>query len=367
MISGNSSLPNLMSSALSARIEGIAQLETLYVLLFLALLAWAFYKIFLRALIPYRHGLLRRLFTNLSLHGLAVVSLFVIYRTLFSVIERDVPSIAPLALRIYPYIGLVCIFSGSVFFIKLARIFAFEYLFLLSMKVGVPVLLVNILSLGLSLGLSGWIATEVFGVRLAPVLATSALISVILGLAIQDTLGNLFAGVALQMDKPYELGDWVEVQNSGQKWVGRVEEVSWRSTMLLGFLDEQITIPNRVIASSQVAAYGSHGKPFWKRMDFHIPLNAPFEKAKQTILDAALGVPGLKNLPPPQIYFNEVGDSWINLRLLIALTDFGNQIGITDQVNTAVFLALARTGLQVTAPSTRVEIQNTASTPSLRS
>jgi small-conductance mechanosensitive channel len=344
------------------RIEGIVQLETLLALAGLMVAAWSFYKIFLRALNEDRHRLLAKLFQNLAAHGLAVAILFAFYRLFFSLGEEDPTVLGTIALRTYPYVGFVVIVSASIFFVKLARIIAFEYLFLISMKVGVPVLLVNILSLGMSLCLGGWIATEVFAVRLAPVLATSAMISVILGLAMQDTLGNLFAGIALQMDKPYEIGDWVEIQNPGndEKWLGKIQEITWRSTVLKGFLDEHITIPNRLIAQSQVAAYGAHGKPFFKRLDYHIPLGSPIDRAKEVALKAAKAVAEKRNLPEPQIYFNEVGESWINLRMLLALRDFGTQIRMMDEVNSAVFESFAREGLQIAVPTRKIDLHSKA-------
>lgn len=345
-----------------SRIDAIVQLEPLLALAGLLVAAWGFYKVFLRKLSDDRHRLLGRLFNNLIGHGLAVAILFLGYRFLSSMSDEDSGMVGSIATRIYPYVGFMVIIWTSIFFVKLARIVAFEYLFLISMKVGVPVLLVNILSLGLSLCLGGWIATEVFAVRLAPVLATSAMISVILGLAMQDTLGNLFAGIALQMDKPYEIGDWVEIQNPGndEKWLGRIEEITWRSTFLKGFLDEHITIPNRLIAQSQISAYGAYGKPFTKRIDYHIPLGSPIEKAKSVALKAAKQVAEKRSLPEPTIYFNEVGESWINLRMLLPLRDYGGQIRMLDEVNSAVFEAFAQEGLQIAVPTRKIDMQSSA-------
>jgi small-conductance mechanosensitive channel len=344
------------------RIDNIVQLEPLLVLAGLVFAAGIFYKVFLRRLSEDRHRLLGRLFKNLSGHGLAVAVLFALYHFSYSLVDEDLSVIGDIAVRVYPYIGFLVIVWASVFFVKLARIIAFEYLFLISMKVGVPVLLVNILSLGLSLCLGGWIATEVFAVRLAPVLATSAMISVILGLAMQDTLGNLFAGIALQMDKPYEIGDWVEIQNPGndEKWLGRIDEITWRSTFLKGFLDEHITIPNRLIAQSQISAYGAYGKPFFKRLDYHIPLDSPIDHAKAVALKAAKLVAEKRNLPEPAIYFNEVGESWINLRMLLGLRDFGSQIRMLDEVNSAVFEAFAREGLQIAVPTRKIDLHQSS-------
>jgi small-conductance mechanosensitive channel len=145
--------------------------------------------------------------------------------------------------KLVPFVGIATVLWGAIVLIKSFRIFSFEYLFFMNMQTGVPLLLVNMLTLLMSVVLGSWIATSVFGFRLAPVLATSALFSIVVGLALQETLGNLFSGIALQIDKPYTLGDWIEVQTGTQKLVGHVHEVTWRATILTSLTEEWITIP----------------------------------------------------------------------------------------------------------------------------
>src|SRR6185437_15383098 len=263
--------------------------------------------------------------------------------------------VAPGRSHAVPYIGFLAIVWGSIVFVKIARILAFEYLFFISMQAGVPVILVNILSLALSICLGAWIATEVFGVRLAPVLATSALISVILGLALQDTLGNLFAGIALQFDQPYSIGDWVEVEcTDGPKWTGQVTEITWRSTVMTGILGESITIPNRLVAQSEIAAWGAGGKSFWRAVSFRIPFDQPYEQVRALILETIATIPEILRAPEPRVYLNEVGDAWLNLRVVFSISDFGAQFRINDRVNTAVIDALFSRKIPVATPALRV-------------
>jgi len=223
-----------------ARIESILFLEPALVLVALALSAWLIYKLFLRAASAERHRNLKRHFLNMLAHLIVFGTLFTGYSVAVRAVERGHLPNELLA----SYIGLAALISGAIVFVKISRIFMFEYLFLGHMREGVPLLIVNLVALLLSVGIAGWFATEIFGIKLGPVVATSAVFSLILGLALQDTLGNLFAGVALQLDKPYEIGDWIEVSQSGQIWVGKVEEITWRATTLIGFFDEFINLRN---------------------------------------------------------------------------------------------------------------------------
>ena len=154
------------------------------------------------------------------------------------------------------------------------------------MKEGVPVLLVNLFTLVLTTSLFAWLASEIFNLRIMPLVATSAAISLVVGLAIQDTLGNLFAGVALQFDKPYEIGDWVEIEsaNGSHKWTGQIREISWRATVLTGFMNETVTIPNRVVSQSQIANFSNKGHPAIRRQIYRIPHGASDEKVRNALI-----------------------------------------------------------------------------------
>jgi small-conductance mechanosensitive channel len=333
------------------KIEAIVQLEPFLVVGGLLLISYLIYRLFFRGLSEERHKLFKRLFTNALLHSIAVVVLFVAATTLHSL---DEPKIFPV---LYPYTGFLAIVWGALLLVKIARIVTFEYLFLISKKAGVPVLLVNILSLALSIALASWIATEVFSIRLAPVLATSALISVILGLAIQDTLGNLFAGVALQFDKPYQIGHWIEVQNDNGKWVGQVQEITWRSTVMIGILDEMITIPNRMIAQSEVQAWGAD-RPFTRTANYRVPFDqsVSVELARETIVQSIRKIEAVRRMPAPRVYLNEIGEAWLNFRLVYWIDDYGAQFRINDEVNTAVVEALFQKKIPFATPAARLEM-----------
>ena len=343
----------------SSKIEAILQLEGLLVLVGLALVAYVAYLVVLRGLREDRNLLLKRLFKNLAGHLIFTAALFGTYKFGGSVGEGDSAMVSLFVTKLLPYFGLFTIISGSIVFVKTARIITFEYLFFVSMKAGVPVLLVNILSLALSLGLASWIATEVFGIRLVPVLATSALISVILGLALQDTLGNLFSGVALQLDKPYEIGDWVEISGPNLKWMGQIQEITWRSTVLLGVLDELITIPNRVIGQSEVVTWGAGGRHFWKGVSYRIPFGQPIEQVRKTLLETVSQVPGVRKLPAPVVYLSEVGESWLNFRVVFTMENYGEQFRVNDRVNSAVMEALIQSHIPVATPAMRVQLAET--------
>jgi len=82
-------------------------------------------------------------------------------------------------------------------------------------------------------------------VQLAPLFTGSTILGIVVGLALQDTLGNLFAGIALQADQPFQIGDVINIQNN--RWTGVVEQVSWRGVKIRTFQNKIVLLSNAVL------------------------------------------------------------------------------------------------------------------------
>lgn len=315
----------------------------------LGLIAWVIYKVLLRDASPERHRNLRRLFLNLFAHASVFTTLFILF-----IVTQKAAIMGETSSRLAAYIGLATLIAGSIVLVKACRILLFEYLFIGHMKEGVPLLLVNLFTLLLSIGIVGWFATELFGIKLAPLLATSAVFSLILGLALQDTLGNLFSGVALQLDKPYEIGDWIEVNHSGTTWIGQVEEISWRATMLVGLFDEMLIIPNRTMGQAQVSNFSSRNLPIWRGQTFRIPYAADLSTVTTLLKTALSRVEGVRKSPEPWVWVRESTESSLVFRCSYTVDDYGSQWKIGSSVISAVVETLRKNGLGIAAQ--RIEI-----------
>jgi len=306
---------------------GLIDYEPYVIMIALVLFVWLFYKLFLRDASEERHRSLRGHFRNLWRHTLWFSALFVAYKFVYQTehLEWGIT-------RALPYLGLLTSFWGMVVFVKTARLILLEYLFLGNMKTAVPVLIVNIFSLLLSVTLLLWGASYLFGIQVGPLLATSAAFSIILGLALQDTLGNLFAGISLQLDRSFEIGDWLEVVSGVQRMVGQVREVTWRATVLLGMTDETITVPNRFMANSQISNFKGGDQPFIRTQIFRLPLDADIEVAKTCLKESLADVPSVRSDIPPSVFINETTDSWVVLKVVYYIDSYGLQLRIGDKV-----------------------------------
>lgn len=317
--------------------------EPFIILTALFLLAWVFYKLFLREASDERHRNIKNHFQNLVRHYLVLCLFFVIFGALGQLTQGE----GALG-RSLPYLGLLTFLWGGIVFVKTCRLIILQYLFLGSMKAGVPVLLVNIFSLALSVVLFLWAGTQIFGLDLAPLLATSAAFSIILGLALQDTLGNLFAGISLQIDKSFEIGDWLEVTQGVQKTVGQVKEITWRATTLIGWTDEVIVIPNRTMANSHIANFQSGDVPIVRSQLFRLPYGTDLELAKKILLESVRNVPDVRTFPEPICLISENNESWLGIKLSYYIDNYGSQYTAGHKVLTQGLDALRSHGIQTT-------------------
>ncbi|CAM5776197.1 membrane protein [Labrys miyagiensis] len=102
-------------------------------------------------------------------------------------------------------------------------------------------LIVALAYIGVALAIMGF----VFGAPVGTIVATSGVVAVILGLALQNTLGDVFSGIALTLGRPYAIGDWIML---GDGTEGRVTGTNWRATNLLTGANNIVVLPNSVLA-----------------------------------------------------------------------------------------------------------------------
>lgn len=326
--------------------------EPYFILCALLLLTWLFYQFFLRDVSDERHKNIRGHFANILRHFIFCTILFVVF-----IILQQATADSHFS-KVTPYIALGCLVMGMIVFVKVCRLIILQYLFLGSMKHGVPVLIVNIFSLLMSMVLGMWLAAKVFNVEVTPILATSAAFSVVLGLAMQDTLGNLFAGISLQVDHAYDIGDWLEVTSGVQKLTGQVKEITWRATILVGWSDEQIIVPNRFIANSQISNFSLSEQPILRSQVFKLPYGTDIEKARGILTSSLSDLHAVRKWPEPIVLINELNESWVTLKLVYYIDSYGSQFTILDKVSEICLSKLAENKIELAPNRIEVMLQN---------
>lgn len=331
------------------RLYQILDLETFILISVVGILSFLFYRFFLRDVSVERHQSINNHLKGL-LRSYSFLCLFYgIYFLLSRIPEYEI------SVRLNPYIGMITFFIGVYFFVNACRLLVLQYLFLGSMRAGVPLLLVNIFSLVLTILIGFWSFSVLFGVQVTPLVATSAAFSIVLGLALQDTLGNLFAGISLQIDKTFEIGDWLEIMNGTVKIVGQVKELSWRSTVLTGFSDEVITLPNKLVAQCQVSNFSPEGQPIVRSHTFKFPFGTDPQKAIELLEQAASQISDIRATPAPLAFTQENTDSGFQVKIIYFIDNYGRQYVIGDKVFKTAFDLLKKNGIEVARPVINIQ------------
>jgi small-conductance mechanosensitive channel/CRP-like cAMP-binding protein len=175
---------------------------------------------------------------------------------------------------------------------------------------------------------------------------TAAAGAVVLGLALQDTLGNAMAGLALQADQPYAVGDWIRVGDHE----GRVTEVSWRSTVLRTRDSTLVALPNSSIADGAIVNFSAPAPPTRISVEVGVTYNAPPNQVKAVLTGAIANVPLAMPVPPPDALLVDFGSSAILYRVRCFVQDMERASLAQDQMRTAIWYALQRHGLEIPYP-----------------
>ena len=169
------------------------------------------------------------------------------------------------------------------------NVIAFQWLFHRRHGAVPPSLLDSVISVvfyGVGLGA---VAHYWFKLELTPFLATSAVVGAVVGLALQDTLGNLFAGIALHTEAPFRVGDWVRVADRD----GRIEQVSWRAMRLRTWDGDTLTIPNNEVSRHAMLNYSVPLAPHSRLILVHVGYQTPPNRVVGVLRGALAQVDGM--------------------------------------------------------------------------
>jgi len=238
------------------------------------------------------------------------------------------------------------VFLGFYLAIKIFEYLGFDLLLSGSKKAQVPLLLRDMMRWLLAVLVFFIILKVNLGVNLGPLFATSAALTFILGIAMQDVLGNLFAGIALNLERPFNIGDWVTINQQE----GQVDNMTWRATRLKTFTDDFVIIPNSSIAKNEIINY-SHPTPIHAReLLIGVPYDCAPNQIKTVMLEAVKDARAVLIDPPPRVWLKEYDDYTVNYTLKFWIDDFADLYDIEDDVMTRIWYHFKRQGIEFPFP-----------------
>ena len=189
------------------------------------------------------------------------------------------------------------------------------------------------------------------GVNVLHLVTTSAVITVVIGLALQDTLGNIISGIAMQLDSAFNIGDWVRVDD---KVTGRVREIRWRSTLIETRNGDQVIFPNTLVNRAQVVRFQHGALQHRQWVYFHAALRHPPNRVVDAVLAALVGTPNVSELAPPDCLVWDFDDMGTKYAVRYRLVDILPDDGTDSEVKKRIWYALHRAELEMTLPGRAV-------------
>ncbi|HXX94560.1 MAG TPA: mechanosensitive ion channel family protein [Planctomycetota bacterium] len=183
-------------------------------------------------------------------------------------------------------------------------------------------------------------------VDIGALVTTSAILSVVVGLALQESLSNVFSGIMLTIDRPFKPGDWVEVDGKE----GKVLDSNWRSTRIHTREDDLIYIPNSTMAKSSIINLTDPTPEHLCRKKVGIEYSAPPNRVRTVLVNMMLHVDGVLKEPAPDVFLIAFEDSSITYELRYWIEAYDRRNRIDSEVMRGVWYHLKREGISIPAP-----------------
>ena len=180
-----------------------------------------------------------------------------------------------------------------------------------------------------------------FGLNVLPLIATSTVATAVLGLALQDTLKNLFAGLTISLEKRFYYGDWVAFRlDPSLTTVGEISEIGWRTTRIRTLDDSYAVIPNVMFTSNHVVNFSRPTPCYARTLEFPLPLKTSPDEACNTILSGLEKIDGISDEPSPEALPLSVKTDSVVYRLRFWVKDFASGDRISGLVISQVLQRL---------------------------
>jgi branched-chain amino acid transport system substrate-binding protein len=184
------------------------------------------------------------------------------------------------------------------------------------------------------------IMSFVFEQPLTGVLATSGVLVMVIGLAVQINIANIFSGLAINMEQPFRVGDWVTIDDIE---TGQVIDITWRTTRLRTPLGNIISIPNSTASDKVVQNYNYPNHNYWMRYTVHVdPSHSP-EQVKGLLERAVRACEGVLGV---RVFFTGLSEWSAAFWIDFELDDFGARFRYADAVWSNVWRTLKDAGIK---------------------
>lgn len=193
-----------------------------------------------------------------------------------------------------------------------------------------------------------------FGIEVSTLVTTLGIGSLAVALAAQDTLGNMFAGLTLMMDRPFKIGDRVALLDI-DTW-GDVIEVGLRSTRIMTRDDRTVTVPNSVIGNGLIVNYSVPSTRYRVQTHLGVAYGTDVDEARAVMIEAIRAEDWVMKDERIEALFLEFGEFSLKFRVRCWIEHYVETRRIIDKMNTVLYQALNEAGIVMPMPQRDVRL-----------
>ncbi len=265
----------------------------------------------------------------------------------FGLAFAGLSAFAPVPAGYRPYID-----AGVVFFVFFFLIRLFDAL--LSIWYGrsrksfpMPDVLRNLVLGIMELAVLFIVLKAILKIDLSPILGASAILTMVLGLALQGVLSNILSGASLHFVRSINRGDWVSIGAHE----GVVVDTNWRETRILDRASNIVVLPNTVVASERIINYAQPDSRTALLLPFKLSPQAPAGEVLSVLVEAARDCPSVVSDPAPLAFLQSFDEWGVSYLLKFWVTDYARKHSIITDVGRLAWYKLRRRGFEIAVPA----------------
>ncbi len=188
--------------------------------------------------------------------------------------------------------------------------------------------------------------------ELGGLIATSAVTSLVLGLALQPILSNFFAGLVISIERPFRINDWIRVG----EFEGRVVSITWRTTHLRTRDNDNLVIPNGKLADERVMNYYYPHPMHMERVKVGAAYGEPPYRVRRILTETAAGTAGILDKPSPEVYVFSFDESAVMYEVRIWVEDVAQAPRIASELRARIWEVFRKEGIAIPYPTRSIQL-----------
>ena len=196
---------------------------------------------------------------------------------------------------------------------------------------------------------------KMWNIDITPLLASAGIMGFVVAFAAQDTLSHLFGGISIYFDKPFRVGDRIQLE-SGE--IGDVLEIGIRSTRIKTFDETVVILPNSKIANSKIINYNQPASKIKEKVVVKVAYGSDIDKVKKILLEIVSNISEVEKTPAPSVFFSELGDFGLNFLIVAWVDSPKKKFVVKTQINEKVYKKFKEENIEIPYPTQDIYIRS---------